>query len=320
MNPVPANSEQPAEGQEEKPIEKAIVSTSKIMEVGGHIGFSKRRWNPKMRPFIYTKRGINYNPSYDVLNLPMVHECLRKAFDFLSEVSRNNGAILFVGTKTRQVQELIKTIAKRVPSIHYIYQRWLGGTLTNFKTINNSIKQLNRLSERVQTGLTEYTKKEQILIVKKLNKLEKFFGGIRNMPGLPHAIVVDDPVHEKNAVTEARKLNIPVVAISNTNANPDLIDYIVPANNTSIRSITLFMNLLADAVAIGKNDNPVFAFKPDEEIVIPHLNRERYENRNVVSRQHGYREIHSRRREAASQTPSAAEGQQPADAAASEAK
>ncbi|WP_052663049.1 30S ribosomal protein S2 [Mycoplasmoides pirum] len=279
-------------------LEKPIVTTSKIMEVGGHIGFSKRRWNPKMKPYIYTKRGVNFNSPYDVLNLPLVHERLKEAFDYLVEVSKNNGTILFVGTKTKQVQELVRDIAKRVPNINYIYQRWLGGTLTNFKTINNSIKQLNKLTERSQTGLGEYTKKEQILIMKKLNKLEKFFGGIKNMRGLPSVIVVDDPVHEKNAIFEARKLNIPIVAISNTNANPDLIDYIVPANNTSIRSITLFMNLLADAVAIGQNQKPLFAFKTDEEIVIAQpQRRDRFENRNIVNRQYNYKEIQNKRRE-----------------------
>ncbi|WP_052663890.1 30S ribosomal protein S2 [Mycoplasmoides alvi] len=278
-------------------IEKPIVSTSKIMEVGGHIGVSKRRWNPKMKPYIYTKRGVNFTTPYDVFNLPLVHEKLRNAFDFLFEVSKNNGTILFVGTKTKQVQELVKEIANRVPSISYIYQRWLGGTLTNFKTINNSIKQLKKLTERRENGLSEYTKKEQILIIKKLNKLEKFFGGIKNMHGLPNVIVVDDPVHEKNAIMEARKLNIPIVAIANTNANPNLIDYIVPANNTSIRSITLFMNLLADAVAMGINEKPLFAFKNDEEIVIAQIQRRNYENRNVVNRQYNYKEIQNKRRE-----------------------
>lgn len=281
-------------GNTKKSNEKHIVSTEKIMEVGGHIGYSKKRWNPKMKPFIYTRRGYHFNPQYDVFNLPLLHEKLKTAFQFLTEIASNKGVILFVGTKNKQVQDLIKEIAKRI-DVNYIYQRWLGGTLTNFKTIDNSIKQLHKLTKECEIGLGKYTKKEQILILKKKAKLEKFVGGIKNMRGLPNVIVIDDPVHEKNAVLEARKLNIPIVAISNTNADPDLIDYIVPANNTSIRSITLFMNILADAIAIGRGKEPLFAFKNDSEIVIAQPLRREY--RNIVNRSHNYQKIQNLRRE-----------------------
>lgn len=274
---------------------KPIVTISKIMEVGGHIGYSKRRWNPKMKPYIYNKKGNN--GQYDVLNTPLVQEKLKAAFDFLSEVAKNKGVILFVGTKTKQVQDLIKEIAARI-NVNYIYQRWLGGTLTNFKTINNSIKQLNKLIDMREKGLGQYTKKEQILMIKKLDKLEKFFGGIKTMRGLPNVIVVDDPIHEKNAVTEAKKLGIPVIALANTNADPDLIDYLIPVNNVSIRSVTLFMNLLADAVAIANGKKPIFAYKDDDEIVIAQVVRKERPDyqRNIVNRSHNYQGIQSQRR------------------------
>lgn len=275
--------------------QKPIVTISKIMEVGGHIGYSKRRWNPKMKPYIYNKKGNN--GQYDVLNTPLVQEKLTAAFDYLTEVAKNRGVILFVGTKTKQVQDLIKEIAARI-NVNYIYQRWLGGTLTNFKTINNSIKQLNKLIEMREKGLGQYTKKEQILMIKKLDKLEKFFGGIKTMRGLPNVIVVDDPIHEKNAVTEAKKLGIPVIALANTNADPDLIDYLIPVNNVSIRSVTLFMNLLADAVAIANGKKPVFAYKDDDEIVIAQVVRKERPDyqRNIVNRSHNYQGIQSQRR------------------------
>lgn len=271
--------------------EKPLVSSSKIMEVGGHIGFSKRRWNPKMKPYIYSKKPGDTR--YEVLNIPLMQEKLKLAYDYLMEVARNNGNILFVGTKTKLVQDLIKEIAKRV-EINHISQRWLGGTLTNFKTINNSIKQLNNLVEERDNGLGHHTKKEQMLILKKIEKLEKFFGGIKTMKGIPNVLVVDDPIHEKNAVTEARKLNIPVIAIANTNADPKLIDYLVPGNNASIRSITLFMNLFADAVAVAQGKEPLFAYKPDDEIVIAQVTRKEHDQ-NFSNNRSGQRWHQNRR-------------------------
>ncbi|WP_245595150.1 30S ribosomal protein S2 [[Mycoplasma] testudinis] len=288
-------------GQTRKPMftetelangEKPLVSGSKIMEVGGHIGFSKRRWNPKMKPYIYSKKPSG--TQYDVLNVPLMQEKLQAAYEFIKEIATNNGVVLFVGTKTKQVQELIKEIAKRI-DINYISQRWLGGTLTNFKTISNSIKQLNNLITEREKGLGQHTKKEQMLIIKKIDKLEKFFGGIKTMRGLPNVIVVDDPIHEKNAVTEAKKLNIPVVAIANTNADPNLIDYLVPGNNASIRSVTLFMNLFADAVAIAQGKQQLFAYKPDEEIVIAQVVRKERDPRFVVNRSNSYHGFQNRR-------------------------
>lgn len=288
------------------------------MEIGGHIGLSRKRWNPKMRPYIYVKR---YNPNprderrrdyfppqYDVFNIPLVQTRLREAFDFLYQTAQAGGVILFVGTKTRQVQELIRQIAART-GVNYVYQRWLGGTLTNFKTINNSIRQLNLLNERREQGLSQYTKKEQIGINKKAIKLEKFFGGIKTMRGLPNVIVVDDPYHEKNAVTEAKKLGIAVVGIANTNADPTLLDYIVPANNASIRSITLYLNLLADAVAMAQGKAPLFAFKTDEEINIPappRRERSSSETRTVVSRRNSFASVDRRREAAAATNPAPA--------------
>ncbi|MDC4183127.1 30S ribosomal protein S2 [Mycoplasma bradburyae] len=267
---VPANS-----------TEKVLVTHTKLLDVGAFNGVAKRKWNPKMKPYIIPRNMSQFSAQFDLINSDILNQRLHDAFNYLTEAAKAKKNILFVGTKSKGVQELIQSIAERT-NTYYINQRWLGGTLTNFKTIGNSINQLKKLIHTRDNDLTKYTKKEQIMIMKKLAKLEKFFGGIKDMQGLPHVIVIDDPVKEKNAVTEARKLKIPVIALCNTNSDPNIITLPIPANNYNIRSVTLLLNLLGDAVAIANGNAPKFAYKPDEEIDIPQLVKK--ETRTVVNR------------------------------------
>lgn len=249
---------------------KQLVSASKLIEVGAHIGLNPRKWNPKMSPYIYAKRSNNL--VIDVLK-SLIY--LNKAYSFIQELTKNGGRILIVGTNGKLIKDLIKDEAKR-GQCYYITQRWLGGTLTNFKNISKSIKKLNDNIQLQKTGeIDKYTKKEQININKETEKLSKFYGGIRTMRKLPNAIIVLDPDHDKNAVAEAKKLNIPVIALANTNANPDLIDYIIPINNHSIRSIALILGVLMDATCEIRNEPVKFVGKSDEEIVLPETQSKR---------------------------------------------
>ncbi len=246
---------------------KKLVSASKLMESGCHIGMSAKWWNPKMKPFIYPSRG-GRNQVIDLLKTTIF---LDRAYNFLRDITRDGGRILFVGTKGEFTKNLVKNEATRSKSF-YINQRWLGGTLTNFKTISKSIDKLNNLISLQMSGeIKRYSKKEQLMMSKEVEKMSKFLNGIRTMRGLPQAIVVTDPIAEHNAVSEAKKLNIPVIAIANTNANPDLIDFLIPANTTSIRTIYLLVSILNDAIceALGQPLNVVG--KKDEEIILPEV-------------------------------------------------
>lgn len=249
---------------------KQLVSASKLIEAGAHIGLNPRKWNPKMSPYIYAKRSNNH--VIDVLK-SLIY--LNKAYSFIQEITKNGGRILIVGTNGKLIKDLIKDEAKR-GQCYYITQRWLGGTLTNFKNISKSIKKLNDNIQLQKTGeIDKYTKKEQININKETEKLSKFYGGIRTMRKLPNAIIVLDPDHDANAVSEARKLNIPVIAMANTNANPDIIDYIIPINNHSIRSIALILGVLMDATCEVRNEPVKFVGKSDEEIILPETQSKR---------------------------------------------
>ncbi|MGL5640483.1 MAG: 30S ribosomal protein S2 [Mycoplasmoidaceae bacterium] len=243
---------------------KELVSISKLMETGIHIGLPSRKWNPKMKKFIYTKKGKNY-----IIDLYFTVVALSEAYHFLYELGKNDGKAIFVGTKGWIVKNHIKVESRRVGSF-FVNQRWLGGTLTNLKTINNSTKKLSELVALQKFGeISKYSKKEQSIIIKDIEKLNKFFGGIRTMKDLPNVLIVTDPVEEKNAILEARKLNIPIIAICNTNADPDNIDIVIPANNYSIKSVYLIIGILADAIALGQGKAANYIGKPDSEIILP---------------------------------------------------
>ena len=263
---------------------RKLVSASVLLDAGVQIGLSTKRWNPKMKSFIYKKHANNFNNNANyVIDLTKIVVFLDQAYKFLTHIVKNGGSVLFVCTKKNQIiRDMVRDEAKRVDS-SYVNQRWLGGTITNFATISNSIKKLNKLVALQKFGeIDKYTKKEQVEKLREIEKLNKFVGGIRNMSTLPQAIVVIDPVADQNAVKEAKKKKIPVVALANTNADPTDIDFIVPCNNVSLRSLTLMVTILADAIAEAKNEPTKFVGKEDSEIVLPEVQKRTTNMNNMV--------------------------------------
>jgi len=248
---------------------KRIVSVSKLMEAYAHVGLPANMWNPKMAPFIYRSKA-NRNLTIDILKIIVF---LNRAYNFLHDIAAQDGKVLFVGTHNDMVKKIVAEEATRCGS-YFINQRWLGGTLTNYKTVANSINKLNRLIALVASeNFQNRTKKEQISINKQIAKLERFIGGIKEMKGLPQVVIVTDPIAEHNAVKEARDLNIPVIAIANTNANPNLVDFIIPANTHSPRAEYLILGLLADAIVTAKGGEAKILGKTDEEIILPEVQK-----------------------------------------------
>ncbi len=241
----------------------AVVSMKQLLECGVHFGHQTRRWNPKMKPYIFTERNGVY-----IVDLQKTVKGLEKAYDFLREVSKSGGSVLFVGTK-KQAQDTIKEEALRCGQF-YINHRWLGGLLTNFPTIKKRVNRMVELgSPEFLEGSTKWTKKEIAGFEKERTKLEKFLIGIKEMRDIPDALVVVDPKREDIAVLEARKLGIPITGIVDTNCDPDLIDYPIPGNDDAIRAIKLIVGLLASAVIEGRQgvDNLVEEIAEDSEPV-----------------------------------------------------
>ncbi|MCL6442009.1 MAG: 30S ribosomal protein S2 [Alicyclobacillus sp.] len=223
----------------------AIISMKQLLEAGVHFGHQTRRWNPKMARYIFTERNGIY-----IIDLQKTVRKVEEAYNFVRELSAEGKTLLFVGTK-KQAQEAVKEEAERC-GMFYVNQRWLGGTLTNFNTIQKRIARLMQLEQMEQDGTFErLPKKEVILLRKEMERLEKFLGGIKGMKQLPGAMFVIDPRKERIAVAEARKLGIPIVAIVDTNCDPDEIDYIIPGNDDAIRAVKLLTNKMADAVLEG---------------------------------------------------------------------
>ena len=222
-----------------------VISMKQLLEAGVHFGHQTRRWNPKMDQYIYTARG-----GIHIIDLQKTAVLVEEAYNKILEIGQNGGKILLVGTK-KQARDVVKAEAERAGQF-YVSQRWLGGTLTNFKTIRRSIRKLHDLHRMEQDGTFDrLTKKEVIGLRKEIEKLEKFLSGIKDMRTLPEAVFVVDPIHEKNAVLEARKLGIPVFGIVDTNCDPDFVDVIIPGNDDAIRSIKLIVSRLVDAIIIG---------------------------------------------------------------------
>jgi len=217
-----------------------------LLEAGVHFGHQTRRWNPKMAPYIFTERNGIY-----VIDLQKTVQKLEEAYNFAKEVAMNGGSILFVGTK-KQAQEAIEQEAVRC-GMFYVNQRWLGGMLTNFATISKRVQRLKELEAMEEDGSFDVLpKKEVIRLRHERGKLEKFLRGIKEMHKLPDALYVVDPRKERIAVAEARKLGIPIIAIVDTNCDPDEIDYIIPGNDDAIRAVNLITAKIADAVLEGK--------------------------------------------------------------------
>lgn len=217
-----------------------------LLESGVHFGHQKRRWDPRMRPYIFTERNNIY-----IIDLQQTVKLIDDAYNFVRDLTSKNGIILFVGTK-KQAQESISTEAEKC-GMPYVNYRWLGGTLTNFNTINQRVKRLFQLEEMEKSGnFSLLPKKEVIILKREKEKLERLLTGIKNMERLPDALFIIDPKRERNAVTEAKKLSIPVVAVVDTNCNPEEIDYVIPGNDDAIRAIKLLTSVIADAVLEGK--------------------------------------------------------------------
>ena len=217
-----------------------------LLESGVHFGHQKRRWDPRMRPYIFTERNNIY-----IIDLQQTIKLIDDAYNFVRNLSSKNGTILFVGTK-KQAQESINSEAERC-EMPYVNYRWLGGTLTNFNTINQRVKRLFHLEEMENSGQFSLLPKKEVIILKReQEKLERVLTGIKDMDELPDALFIIDPKRERNAVTEANKLSIPIVAVVDTNCNPEEIDYVIPGNDDAIRAIKLLTSIIADAVLEGK--------------------------------------------------------------------
>lgn len=220
----------------------AVITMKQLLEAGVHFGHQTRKWNPKMKKYIFAARN-----DIHIIDLQLTVGLIEQAYAFVADSVKAGKSVLFVGTK-KQAQEAIKEEAQRCGQF-YINSRWLGGTLTNFKTIRSRIDRLNKLNKMEESGEFDLLPKKEVLGLKKeMEKLENNLGGIKDMKGLPGVMFIVDPHNEDIAVQEARKLNIPIVAITDTNCDPDLIDYVIPGNDDAIRAVKLISSVIANAV------------------------------------------------------------------------
>lgn len=224
----------------------AVISMKQLLEAGVHFGHQTRRWNPKMAKYIFTERNGIY-----IIDLQKTVKKVDEAYNFLRNVAEEGGSVLFVGTK-KQAQEAVREEATKC-DMFFVNERWLGGMLTNFQTIQKRIRRLKELETMEEDGTFDVlTKKEVLSLRHEMERLQKFLGGIKSMAKLPSALFVVDPRKERIAVAEARKLNIPIVAIVDTNCDPDEIDYVIPGNDDAIRAVKLMAGKMADAVMEGR--------------------------------------------------------------------
>ena len=235
----------------------SVITMKQLLEAGVHFGHQTRRWNPKMAEYIYTERNGIY-----IINLQKTVKKIVEAYDFVRSIAESGESILFVGTK-KQAQESIKEEAERV-GMYFVNARWLGGMLTNFKTIQKRIERLNQLKKMEEDGTFDLlTKKEATKLKLEIEKLEKYLGGIKEMKKLPGALFVVDPRKEKIAVAEAKKLGIPVVAIVDTNCDPDEVDYVIPGNDDAIRAVKLIASTMANAIIEGRQGEDALVAEND---------------------------------------------------------
>jgi small subunit ribosomal protein S2 len=239
----------------------AEVTLQQLLLAGCHFGHLTRRWNPKMKQFIFMERnGIH------IIDLKKTQNCLKTATDEISEVVRKGGYILFVGTK-KQARDIVKVEAERC-DMPYVTERWLGGTLTNFVTIKKSIKRLKNLEKKATDGTYDKLSKKEILsIEREKEKLDKVLGGIRDMSGLPSAMFLVDAKKEGIAIAEAKRLDIPVFAVLDTNSDPDIVDYPIPSNDDAFKAINLIAHSIAESVIEGKEGRSDFSTLIESETV-----------------------------------------------------
>ncbi len=230
----------------------AVISMKQLLEAGVHFGHQTRKWNPKMKKYIFAARH-----DIHIIDLEMTAKLIEEAYSFVVESVKAGKSVLFVGTK-KQAQDAVKEEAERCGQF-YVNSRWLGGCLTNFKTMRGRIEYLEKLERMEQNGEFDLLPKKEVLGLKKeMGKLQENLGGIKNMKGMPGVMFVVDPHNEDIAVAEARKLNIPIVAITDTNCDPDLIDYVIPGNDDAIRAIKLISSVIANAVIeANQGETPV---------------------------------------------------------------
>ena len=221
------------------------VSMREMLEAGVHFGHQTRFWNPKMAPFIFGHRN-----KIHIINLEKTQPMFEEAVKFARQLSANRGTILMVGTK-RQAREIVATEARRA-GVPFVEQRWLGGMLTNFKTVKSSIKRLKEMKVQQEAGLDAMSKKEQLTFTREIEKLEKDIGGIQDMATLPDAIFIIDVGYHKIAVAEAKKLGIPMIGVVDSNHSPEGIDFVIPGNDDSSKAVTLYARALADAILEGR--------------------------------------------------------------------
>lgn len=241
----------------------SVVSMKQLLEAGVHFGHQTRRWNPKMAEYIFTQRNGIY-----IIDLQKTVKKLDQAYNFIKEITEQGKSILFVGTK-KQAQESVKSEALRSGSF-FVNARWLGGMLTNFSTIRKRVSRLNQLKAMEEDGTFELLPKKEVIKLRlEIEKLEKFLGGVKDMKELPGALFVVDPKKERIAVAEAKKLDIPVVAIVDTNCDPDAVDYVIPGNDDAIRAVKLISGAMAQAVIEGKEGEI-------QEEVLPEVSEEEF--------------------------------------------
>ena len=239
----------------------AVVSMKQLLEAGVHFGHQTRRWNPKMAEYIYMERNGIY-----IIDLQKTVKKLEEAYSFVRSVAENGQSVLFVGTK-KQAQDAVKEEAERVGQF-YVNARWLGGMLTNFKTMRTRVDRMAQLKKMQEDGTFDMLpKKEVVKLLHEMEKLEKYLGGVKEMKKLPGAMFVVDPRKEHNAISEARKLHIPIVAIVDTNCDPDEVDYVIPGNDDAIRAIRLISATMANAIIEGRQGEDAEAPAEETEAV-----------------------------------------------------
>lgn len=241
---------------------KEIVSKDKLLEAGVYFGHNKAKWNPNMKPYILMdKKGTH------IIDIKKTKKTLEFAYSIVKKFAERGASFIFVGTR-KQAKETIKENALRTNSF-YVSERWLGGLLTNNRTIFSSVRKMFDLEKMAENNFEGYTKKEGVLFQKQLEKLQKNLSGIKNMKYTPNVMIVADPKADEIAVKEAKKMGIKVIGITDTNVDPSIVDFAIPANDDSIKSVTLIITILADAIAAAKGGKELFAFRPDEEITLP---------------------------------------------------
>ncbi len=235
-----------------------VVAMKQLLEAGVHFGHQTRRWNPKMAEYIFTERNGIY-----IIDLQKTVKKIEEAYAFIRQLSEDGGEVLFVGTK-KQAQDSIKEEAERV-EMHYVNARWLGGMMTNFKTIKKRIDRLFQLKAMEEDGTFELLPKKEVLKLRaEMERLEKYLGGIKNMKKLPGALFVVDPKKEKIAILEAKKLGIPIVAIVDTNCDPEEVDYPIPGNDDAIRAVKLIAQTISNAIVEGRQGEQMVAAPAEE--------------------------------------------------------